>query len=134
VAKISFGFWDQFANDYSVTWNYDAKKNKYFRENGGEKHIDKNTGKPLEAKNVVIILAEESAVHDGYEAGQHLFYDIIGEGNGYLFQDGKVTKISWEKKDGYTRMKFTDASGKEISFVRGKIFVEILPLENKVTY
>lgn len=134
VAKISFGFWDQFANDYSVTWSYDAKTNKYFRENGGEKHLDKNTGKPLEAKNIVIILAKESAVNDGYEAGQHLFYNILGDGNGYLFQDGKVTKITWEKEDGYTRMKFTDAAGKDISFVRGKIFVEILPLENKVTY
>ena len=134
VAKISFGFWEQFANDYSVTWNYDAKTNKYFRENGGEKHLDKNTGKPLEAKNVVIILAQETAVHDGYEAGQHLFYDIVGDGTGYVFQDGQVIKMNWAKKDGYSRMEFTDSKGKEISFVRGKIFLEILPLENKVTY
>lgn len=134
VAKVSFGFWDQFASDYSVTWNYDKKTNKYLRENGGEKHIDKNTGKPLEAKNIVIILADESAVNDGYEAGQHLFYDIVGDGTGFIFQDGKVIKMNWEKKDGYSRMMFTDAAGKEISLVRGKIFVEILPLENKVTY
>jgi hypothetical protein len=42
--------------------------------------------------------------------------------------------MNWEKKDGYSRTVFTDTKGKEISLVRGKIFVEILPLENKVTY
>ncbi len=134
VGKISFGFWDQFASDYSVTWSYDKKSNKYTRENGGEAHLDKNTGKSLEAKNLVIILADESVVNDGYEAGQHLFYDILGTGKGYLFQDGKATKINWDKEDGYTRMKFTDSSGKEVEFTRGKIFIEILPSENKVTY
>ncbi len=134
VKKISFGFWDQFATDYSVTWNYDSKTNKYIRDNGGVKHLDKNTGKPLEAKNIVIILAAESAVNDGYEGGQHLFYDIIGEGTGYVFQDGQAVKINWEKKDGYSRTMFTDAAGEEISFVRGKIFLEILPEENKVSY
>ena len=134
VGAIGFGFWDQFASDYSVNWKYDQKNNIYTRENGGESHLDKNTKKPLEAKNLVVILAKESVVHDGYEKGQHLYYDILGNGNGYLFQNGNAEKITWHKKDGYTRMSFTDSKGKDVSFVRGKIFIEILPLENKVTY
>ncbi len=134
VGSISFGFWDQFASDYSVAWKYNAKNNIYYRENGGAEHKDKNTGKPMEAKNLVVVLAKESVVNDGYEHGQHLYYDILKTGNGYLFQNGQAEKIKWSKKDGYTRMTFTDSKGAEVEFVRGKIFIEILPLENQVTY
>ncbi len=134
VAKISFGFWNLFAKDYGVEWTYDAKSNSYKRANGGSAHLDKNTGKPLEAKNVVIVFANESEANDGYEHGQHLLYKIIGSGNGLVFQNGKAMKITWNKKTEESSMKFFDETGKEVSLVRGVIFVEILPTGNKVTY
>lgn len=134
VKKVSFGFWDQFANDYSVTWIYDAEKNQYLRENGGEAHMDKNTKKQMAAKNVIIVFADESVVNDGYEHGQHLYYDILGTGDGIAFQNGNAVEIEWSKKNGATRMTFTDESGDELPIVRGKVFVEIVPTGNKVTY
>lgn len=132
--KISFGFWDQFISDYGVVWTYDKASNSYKRENGGVPHIDKNTGKQLQAKNIVIIFADESVVNDGYEIGQHMMYDILGTGDGYVFQNGQAIKGTWSKKNATTRTMFTDEDGKNISFVRGQIFIEILPTGNKVTY
>lgn len=134
VKKISFGFWEQFSSDFSVTWTYDNKRNIYLRENGGKPHVDKNTGKQLYAKNIVIVLADETIVNDGYEHGQHMMYDVLGTGTGYLFQNGKSREITWSKKDATTRMIFTGEDGKEVEFVRGKIFVEVLPSDNKVTF
>ncbi len=132
--KISFGFWDTSASDFAVVWTYDKASNSYKRTNGGQSHLDKNTGKPLSAKNVVVVFAKESPANDGYVGGQHILYKIIGSGDGLLFQDGKAEEISWNKTDEESMMTFTDQSGKEVSFDRGQVFVEILPTGNKVTY
>jgi hypothetical protein len=132
--KISFGFWaNSLASDFNVTWNYDKVNNSYKRVNGGAPHLDKNTGKQLETKNVVVVLADESPANDGYDGG-HILYDIIGSGNGYIFQNGQAIKATWKKADMESRMIFYDENGNEIKFVRGQIFVEILPTGNKVTY
>ncbi len=131
--KISLTFWSQFQGDYGVVWTYHKDTNSYTRENGGKPHLDKNTGKPLEAKNIFVIFAKESPANDGYEGG-HLLYAVIGGGDGIFFQDGNVVKGTWTKKDEKTRMKFFDATGKELSIVRGQVFVEIQPTGNKVTY
>lgn len=133
IDKISFGFWDIFASDFSVDWNYDKLTKSYKRNNGGKPHLDKNTGKQLEAKNIVIVFAKESPANDGYPGG-HILYKITGSGDGLVFQDRKVIKMTWNKKKEESRMKFFDQEEKEISFVRGKIFIEVLPIGNKVTY
>ncbi len=133
VGKISFSFWSNLASDFTVEWVYDKTNNSYSRKNGEIVHIDKNTGKALTSKNIVVLFAEESAANDGYEGG-HILYELTGEGNALVFQNGKAIKATWEKEDEETRMKFYDEDGKEISFVRGQIFVEILPIGNKVSY
>lgn len=130
--KVSFGFWNQFAADYSVVWTYDKMSNSYKRENGGEAHIDKNTNKQLTTKNVIIVFSNESPVKDEY--GGHLFYKIIGTGDALIFQNGKSVKGTWRKKDEESQMRFYDEVGKETSVVRGQAWVEILPTGNKVTY
>lgn len=134
TSRISFNFWDTTAANYGVVWKYDRASNSYVRENGGKAHLDKNTGKPLTTKNVVVLLADESVANDGYEGGQHLLYDIVGTGEGVLFQDGKAVKIAWDKAEEESGFVFTDSGGKEVSFNRGQIFVEILPTGNTVTY
>jgi hypothetical protein len=132
--KIDFGFWTSFASDFSVTWSYDKTTNSYKRTNGGKPHLDKNSGKQLTAKNVIILYAKESPANDGYEGG-HIIYKVIGSGDALVFQNGKATEATWNKLDEETRIKFTDnKTDKEISIVRGQVFIEILPVGNKVTY
>lgn len=134
IEKISFGFWDSFAADYSVIWNYDRESNSYKRENGGEKHLDKNNNQQITAKNVIIIFSKESPANDGYPGG-HLLYKITGSGQGLIFQNGEMIKISWQKEKEESSMIFyNEATGKEIELVRGMSWVEFLPLGNKVTY
>jgi len=133
VSKIDFGFWDNLASDFSVVWNYDKKTNSYSRVNGGQPHLDKNTGKQLTSKNVMIVFAKESPANDGYEGG-HILYKVVGSGDSFIFQNGKIIKGSWQKKDEESQIKFFDENGKEVSIVRGNIWIEILPIGNKVNY
>lgn len=133
VAKIQLGFWNSFANEFSVVWNYNKAKNTYVRVNGGKPHIDKNTGKQLDAKNIIAIFAKESPANDGYEGG-HILYQLTGEGDALVFQNGKSIKATWKKEDLDSRMRWYDEDDKEITLVKGKVFVEIQPIGNTVTY
>lgn len=133
VAKIDFGFWDNLASDFAVIWNYDIKTNSYKRTNGGSPHIDKNTGKVLEAKNVVVIFAKESPANDGYEGG-HLLYKNVGSGDMLFFKNGQVIKGTWSRETEEDQIKFFNSSNNEITIVRGQVFIEMLPTGNKVNY
>ncbi len=134
TSKINFGFWTSFASEFAVEWNFDKATNSYKRMNGGVPHLDKNSGKQLSAKNVIILFAKESPANDGYDGG-HILYKVIGTGDALVFQDGKAIDATWNKLDEETRIKFTDnKTGKEISMVRGQVFIEILPTGNKVNY
>ena len=133
VTKIDFGFWDNLASDFSVIWSYDNKTNSYKRTNGGVPHLDKNTGKVLETKNVVVMFAKESPANDGYEGG-HLLYKNVGTGEMLFFKNGQVVKGTWSKETEEDNIKFFDSNDKEIFIVRGQVFIEMLPIGNKVNY
>jgi len=132
LTKISFDFWSG-KTDYSADWEYDKATNSFKRFNGGEVHKDKNNDKQLEVKNVVVVFMQESSANDGYEGG-HLLYKTVGEGKSIVFQDGKAIEGTWRRKDKTDRTKFYDQNGREIALNRGQIFIEILPVGNKVTY
>jgi hypothetical protein len=130
VSKISFEFW---ANkpDYDVEWDYDAENNRYLRTNGGKPHMDMETKEQLAAKNVVVMFVEEKGPVD--KEG-HMFYQNIGTGRALVFQNGTVIEGTWKKDSREARTKFTDNKGSEISFVRGKVWIEALPNRNEIKY
>lgn len=116
-------------SDYFIDWVYDPSTNTYKRENGGEPHLDKNTDKQLEAKNIVVIFTGESNANDGYENNVHLLYDTVGSGDVFIYMDGKEIKGEWSKDSRTDKTIFTDSSGKEVEFNRGKIWIHVVPLE-----
>lgn len=129
--SASFVAWAGYENSYGVKWVYDKTQNAYFRYNGGVAHKDLDTGKQLTAKTVVIEFAPEIGPVDDHK---HLLYTNIGTGEGLVFTDGKVTKVTWRKSDRSARTKYYDKSGREVSFNRGQIWIELLPTGTKVSY
>lgn len=130
ATTVSFGFWTNY-HDMDVTWHYDKNTNTYTRDNGGARHLDLNDNSALTAKVVIVQLAKELGPLDEHK---HLLYDVIGTGKGYLFQDGTATEITWSKKDRESRTVFTTKAGKKVALNRGRIMIEILPLDNTVEY
>ncbi len=130
VDEFSFNFWSGYSA-YSVSWKYNRENNDYLRENGDQPHEDYLTKEQLSAKNIIVQFVDEEGPVDSLK---HLYYDTIGFGDGLLFQDGLVKEVEWSKADRESRTKFTDSSGSEIKFTRGKIWIEILPSGSKVDY
>lgn len=113
---------------YVADWTYDSASNVYSRKNGGAVHLDKNTGKQITARNIVVLFMQESSANDGYENNAHLLYKTKGSGKAQVFMDGKEIKATWSKKDRTSKTILTDENGDEIKFSRGKIWFHILPL------
>jgi hypothetical protein len=127
--KISFDLWGD--TEYAVTWNYDQPSNSYLRTNGGQKTIDFNDGEAIKAKNIIVQFAKESRSIDVH---LHNLYAVVGSGTGVLYQNGTKVDITWSKPNRTARTIFKDKSGKEVNLVPGTTWVEILPLNNKISY
>lgn len=122
-------FWDNEA--YYVDWQYDKQNNIYLRKNG-EAHIDRNTKKQLNTKNIIVLFMTERNANDGYEGNAHLLYGTKGQGKALIFSDGKQIKGTWKKAGRTERTIIYDGSGNEIKFNRGKLWFEILPTDGVV--
>jgi hypothetical protein len=130
TSSISFNFWPGY-KDYSVTWTYDVSANRYLRFNGSQKHLDFNTGEQLNTKNLVVQFAKETRSID--EHG-HLLYGLIGTGTGMLYQNGNKEDITWSKINRISRTIFKTKDGKEVNFIPGMVWIEILPIGNTISY
>jgi len=130
ATEISFGFWNN-KPDYDVAWKYDQGNNRYMRFNGGKPHTDMENKEQLWAKNVVILFAEEEGPVD---KELHMFYTTEGKGEALVFQNGTVIEGNWSKTTRTSRTKFTDDNGKEIPFVAGPIWIEVVPEGNTISY
>jgi hypothetical protein len=130
AANITMDFWSGY-KAYAVNWKYDKENNKYLRFNGGQPHVDFNTNTQLSAKNVVVQYVKETRSIDEH---MHNLYAVVGNGTGVLFQNGEATEITWSKVNRTSRTIFKDSSGKEINFVPGQTWIELLPTSSKVNY
>lgn len=128
-----FNFWEGY-DQYKVRWEYDKTANAYRRFNGGQAHTEKNDGRQLSAKNIVLAFMTERNANDGYENNVHLLYGTTGKGKAIILRDGVKIEGEWRKKDRLSRMKFFDAQGKEIELNRGQIWIEILPVGTPVKF
>lgn len=116
---------------YDVEWQYDKASNSYKRLNGGADHLDLETKESLTAKNIVVQITQLIGPVDDHA---HVLYTTIASGKAIIFQDGQVIVGTWKKKSRIGRTQYYNASGKEIVFTRGPIWIEVLPNEQQVTY
>lgn len=126
--EISFEFWSN-KPEYNVKWVYESSGNRYLRFNGDAEHVDFETKQQLAVKNVVVQFVRERGPVD--KEG-HMFYTTQGRGDALIFQNGDEIKGTWEKKTQYSRTRFFDGDGDEISFVKGGIWIEAVPSGNKI--
>lgn len=129
ASTISFDFWGD--KSYAVSWKYDPSTNTYLRSNGGSQFIDFNTQQQISTKNLIIQFAKETRSIDEHV---HNLYAVIGTGDAIIFNNGQRTEATWSKASRQNRTIYKDKSGKEINLVPGQVWVEILPIGNKISY
>lgn len=128
--NIKYDFWSNY-KDFTVEWKYDQATKEYQRNQGLAPQLDLETNKQISSPNVLVQFAKEEGPIDTHK---HMFYNVIGDGEGLYFTGGTATPIKWKKATQTGRTVFTDLSGKELIFNPGAIWISILPTGNKVVY
>jgi len=109
-----------FSKEFQVIWEYSKETNSYFRSRGGKQEIDKNTGKQVETKNVVIMKTTWSPINKDY-----IRVKTVGSGGLLVYKNGAVITGTWEKKNDRSKLYFYDQNHKEIPLVSGSTWVEV---------
>ena len=118
------------APQYAAAWTYNALRNEYNRDNGGQRHDEGNTNVPLAAKNVAVQVIPPVKVLDNKG---RLEMNLTGSGKAYVLNNGNVTEGTWSKATRTDRTKFFDAAGAEVEMAPGLTWVEVVPSDRPVT-
>lgn len=114
------------STSYQISYEYDTLNNNYRRLLGGSPHKDRNTGNTLAPTNIIIQSVQRA--HTTTRINEESWsFTTIGEGKAYVFYGGKQIEATWKKQDLKSRTKFYDRAGKEIKFLPGLFWYEIVP-------
>ncbi|WNC15593.1 DUF3048 domain-containing protein [Brevibacillus brevis] len=104
-------------------FEYDEKEKKYMRFTEGKPHVDLSDNKQLSTSNLLVIAAK----HRVLDKEGRRQVDVVGPGDGYLFQQGKARKIKWKRSGGVIRAYADAALTQELPLLPGNTWIEILP-------
>jgi hypothetical protein len=117
---------------YKVVWDYDKTTNSYARSMAGKPHVDATGDQPITAKNIVLEVVSHTPIVT--RINEHGWKDtLVGSGKAVIITNGTATVGTW-KKQGTDRTIYYDANGKEMSFVRGTTWVEVVHPETPISY
>ena len=108
---------------YNIQWIHDKENNIYKRYRGGKPEIEKNDMNQVGA-SVIIIMKTDSK----YISKDYMNVNVVGDGEVEIYQNGIKISGRWSKDLASINSKlfFYDSENKEIEFVPGNIWVEIV--------
>lgn len=119
-----------FGGAFAVDYDYDKESNSYKRTWGNVADTDRNNGNRIAPKNVVVLMAQSDQIEGQYNNVQlgDPWYDVSDGGSAFYYMNGQETQGTWkkDKTNIASKLSFYDQSGKEILFVPGQIWVEVL--------
>lgn len=120
VSKVNI----KFSASYSPYLEYNNKDRLYYRYQFNAPHKDSNTGEQLAFKNVMIQFVKEWDIDkNGYQT-----MDLENaEGKGYYITNGKMSSITWKKKEADRWMRYYNEAGEELKINPGKTFIALFP-------
>lgn len=124
ISEIKLNLSDYYKTSYKYV---DGFYEKYM---DGELAIDKNTNSPLKFKNIVVQITDMSLQSDN----THLDIDLTGTGEGYVFSNGRMEKIHWEKEDSNSKTTLKTEDGTPIYLSRGNTIWNIVDKNSSLSF
>ncbi len=121
-----------YSGNYRVIYEYNPETNSYKRWRAGTPEIDKLTNKQVEVQNIAVMQAASRMI----QPPDYNDVDVEGVGTAVVYRNGEEIKGTWKKEGRYqpTKLYFLDLKGKEIKFVPGKIWIEIIEPYHEVKW
>ncbi len=111
---------------YNSSYVYNTKDNNYSRSQGGEAHMDRESGQITPSVVIAMRVDESTVLEDGYRES----ITTVGTGAAVIFQNGNATNATWHKASKLDQITFTDATGKDIPLDRGQTWIVAVPNSN----
>ena len=114
----------------TVKYTYNKETKTYTRYSRDTLQKDWNTNKAIQVKNIIITKCENSTI-DSY--GRQTINNVKTL-DGYYITNGKYIPIKCEKTSRSGKTKYKDLKGNEIEVNDGKTFIQICPLDSKISF
>lgn len=118
---------------HSVEYKYNKEKKVYERYARGERQKDWDSKDGIDTKNIIVTFAKNTELKDGENKDRQDLEDV-GVLNGYYITNGKAIKIKCEKLSRTAKTVYKDLAGEVIDVSDGNTFVQICPIDSKVTF
>ena len=117
VAQFDVGF----KQGYAVTYSFDATSHTWKRSYGLAPH-SAASGEQIAPTNVIVQFV--GCCVPSPEGGA---YQTVGQGQAWVFSDGKVVRGQWTRSDRSQPTQYVDANGAPVKLAPGRTWVEFVP-------
>ncbi len=118
-----------YSGGYNTGYAYNAVKNIYQKTINGVPHT-LQSGKTVEAKNILIVLVRDSSLGDG-TARRNI--NTTGGGKGYYITNGAFEEITWSKPSRSANTTYKKTDGSDLLVNPGKTIINLISPSAKIT-
>ena len=117
----------------TVRYEYDEESKEYVRYSRDKKQTDWNTKNTVKTKNIIITKCKNTTLDDGSGKGRQTL-DNVKTLDGYYITNGKYIPIKCYKTSRSSQTVYKDLDGNEIKVNDGKTFIQICPINSKISF
>lgn len=118
---------------HKVTFKYNPETKLYERYVNGKVEKDMVSKQTRVTKNIIITYAHNYTTDEDAGYGRQEI-ENIGNLEGYYITNGKAIKIKCSKSSRNAQTVYKDENGKEIDVNDGNTYIQIVPIDTKVTF
>jgi hypothetical protein len=107
---------------FAVHYNWDQASNSYIRMQGGGAHNDREGGQ-IAPKVVIVMQVPHDVIRD---SNNYSYPNVIGGGRAWVFQNGVVSEVTWNKASDAGQIAFQDAAGTPIDLNAGQTWLSAI--------
>ncbi|MEO8273047.1 MAG: DUF3048 domain-containing protein [Chloroflexota bacterium] len=119
-------------NTVKIRYEYEPATNAYRRLVNGVVQTDQMDRQRVTARTVVVLFMPfrtDSTIEKGHNRP---VLGFIGAGDAWVYSEGTLVKGSWSKPTSTDPTVILGPDGTELPFVRGRIFMQVVPLGTKI--
>ena len=118
---------------HTVSFKYNPETKLYERYVNGKVEKDMVSKETRITKNIIITFAHNYTTDEDAGYGRQEI-ENVGNLQGYYITNGKAIKITCSKSSRNAQTVYKDANGKEIEVNDGNTYIQIVPIDTKVTF
>jgi Protein of unknown function (DUF3048) N-terminal domain/Protein of unknown function (DUF3048) C-terminal domain len=117
----------------TVGYQYNPVTDSYLRIVDGQPEVDPANNQQVYGRTIVVMYQAYGYDSGSLDEPNRPWVYNVGSGKATIFMEGQAVAATWKKTSTTALTRFYDSSGKEISFVRGEIFMQSVPPGTAVT-